>query len=148
MLTRMPAGAPVASELARTPAPSMVTDLVTITTPKPPGSTTLMMPPRAVLYSAPANVLHGSTRPHSAASSPSCDTQVLTGCWGKAAVGASDKAAQSAAMPNAARAAVTPSPAADRPDKRSFSEAPALTSGPPRPPRHSTDNPRLCPEYG
>ena len=51
---------------ARTPAcdpsPSMVSDLVMVTAPKPPESSTLMKPPSAVLLIAPANVLHGAVR--------------------------------------------------------------------------------------
>src|SRR6266536_2368564 len=62
---------PAAKTLA-SPAPSLVmlSDLVMVTAPKPPGSSTLISPPAAVLEIAPANVLHGAVREHGLTSSP------------------------------------------------------------------------------
>src|SRR5215471_17171064 len=62
------------------PEPSMVSDLVMVTAPNPPGSSTLMKPPAAVLLMAPANVLHGAVRLHGFTSSPTPDTQVRFAC--------------------------------------------------------------------
>src|SRR6185295_8058403 len=62
------------------PLPSIVMDLVIVTPPKPPGSSTLMYPPVAVLLMAPANVLHGAVRLHGFASSPTPDTHVRVAC--------------------------------------------------------------------
>src|SRR3954462_13148772 len=53
-----------ASTPASAPAPSIVIDLVIVTLPYPPPSTTSMYPPAAVLLMAPANVLHGAVRLH------------------------------------------------------------------------------------
>src|SRR5207253_1899814 len=67
---------------ARTPAspepPSLVReiDLVIVTAPKPPGSSTLISPPAAVLEIAPAKVLQGAVRLHGFTSSPTPDTNV------------------------------------------------------------------------
>src|SRR5471032_1911282 len=55
-------------------------DLVIVTLPKPPGSSTLISPPVAVLEIAPANVLHGAVRLHGLASSPTPETQVRVAC--------------------------------------------------------------------
>src|SRR5579871_1645614 len=61
---------------ARFPPPSIVIDLVIVTAPKPPGSSTSMKPAVAVLLIAPAKVLHGAVRLQGFASSPTPDTQV------------------------------------------------------------------------
>src|SRR5690242_18725526 len=58
----------------------MVIDLVMVTAPKPPGSSTLISPPAAVLEIAPANVLQGAVRLHGLASSPTPETQVRVAC--------------------------------------------------------------------
>src|SRR6202035_1271863 len=58
----------------------MVIDLVMVTAPKPPGSSTLISPAGAVLEIAPAKVLHGAVRLHGLASSPTPDTQVRVAC--------------------------------------------------------------------
>ena len=58
----------------------MVIDFVTLTAPKPPGSSTEISPPAAVLEIAPANVLQGAVRLHGLTSSPTPDTQVR-GAW-------------------------------------------------------------------
>jgi hypothetical protein len=55
----------------------IVSDLVIVTPPNPPGSSTLISPPAAVLEIAPANVLHGAVRLHGFASSPTPETHVL-----------------------------------------------------------------------
>ncbi len=55
---------------------SMVTDLVMVTAPKPPGSRASISPPAAVLEIAPAKVLQGAVRLQGLASSPTPDTQV------------------------------------------------------------------------
>src|SRR5215813_13596707 len=69
---------------ARTPAnvavQSMVSDLVIVTAPKPPGSRQLMMPLGAVFEMAPAKVLHGAVRLHGFTSSPTPETQVRVAC--------------------------------------------------------------------
>src|SRR5512144_2407385 len=69
---------------ASTPAiecpPSMVIAFVIVTAPNPPGSSTSMVPPAAVLLMAPANVLHGAVREHGLASSPTPETQVRVAC--------------------------------------------------------------------
>src|SRR3954452_16953944 len=64
----------------------MVSDLVMVTPPKPPGSRQLISPPLAVFEIAPAKVLHGAVRLHGLASSPTPDTHVRV-AWPKAAVG-------------------------------------------------------------
>src|SRR5215510_16127862 len=58
----------------------MVIDFVIVTLPKPPGSSTLISPPRAVFEIAPAKVLHGAVRLHGLASSPTPETQVRVAC--------------------------------------------------------------------
>src|SRR5579872_5313912 len=73
--TRMPT-VPEARTEANVPLPSMVSALVTVRAPKPPGSVTSISPPAAVLETAPANVLHGAVRLHGLASSPNPETQV------------------------------------------------------------------------
>src|SRR5882672_4683119 len=55
-------------------------DLVMVTEPKPPGSSTLISPPAAVLEMAPANVLQGAVGLHGLASSPTPETQVRVAC--------------------------------------------------------------------
>ena len=62
------------------PSPLMVIDLVIVTPPKPPGSSTLISPPGAVLEIAPAKVLHGAVRLHGLASLPTPDTHVRVAC--------------------------------------------------------------------
>src|ERR1043166_321758 len=80
--TRMPAVltltpfTPLARMLPSVPVQSMVTDLVIVTAPYPPGSMQLMMPGAAVLERAPANVLHGAVRLHGFRSSPTPETHV------------------------------------------------------------------------
>src|SRR5215218_8421946 len=78
-------------ELRMPPAygpPSIVIDLVMVTTPNPPGSSTLISPPAAVLEIAPAKVLQGAVRLHGLASSPTPDTQVRV-AWAKTTPGTS-----------------------------------------------------------
>src|SRR5580693_4863187 len=58
----------------------MVIDLVMVTPPKPPGSSTLISPCAAVLEIAPAKVLHGAVRLHGLASSPTPETHVRVAC--------------------------------------------------------------------
>src|SRR6266542_466949 len=58
----------------------MVTDLVMVTAPKPPGSRQLISPLMNVFEIAPAKVLHGAVRLHGLASSPTPDTQVRVAC--------------------------------------------------------------------
>src|SRR5438132_2823946 len=71
----------------------MVIDLVIVTVPKPPGSSTLISPSLAVLEMAPANVLHGAVRLHGLASSPTPDTQVRVACAWASDANASTKVA-------------------------------------------------------
>src|SRR5215204_1583817 len=59
-----------------TPPQSIVTDLVMLTAPNPPGARQLMMPLATVLVRAPAKLLHGAARLHGLPSSPAPDTQV------------------------------------------------------------------------
>src|SRR5436190_11215323 len=54
----------------------IVSDLVIVTPPKPPGSRQLISPPLAVFEMAPAKVLHGAVRLHGLASSPTPETHV------------------------------------------------------------------------
>src|SRR5437868_8641938 len=61
----------------------MLIDLVTVTAPKPPGSSTLISPPAAVFEMAPAKVLHGAVRLHGLTSSPTPETQVRV-AWANA----------------------------------------------------------------
>src|SRR5438128_10025873 len=61
----------------------MVSDLLMVTAPKPPGSRQLISPPIAVLEIAPAKVLHGAVRLHGLASSPTPETQVRV-AWPRA----------------------------------------------------------------
>src|SRR5262249_40119003 len=81
-----PAGAEITIPfvpVASTPAiqhPSIEMDFVIVTAPNPPGSSTSISPPVAVLEIAPANVLHGAVRLHGLASSPTPDTHVLVAC--------------------------------------------------------------------
>src|SRR5258708_33706103 len=67
---------PAARIPARVPVPSRVIDLVIVTAPKPPGSSTEISPQAAVFEIAPAKVLHGAVRLHGLASSPTPDTHV------------------------------------------------------------------------
>src|SRR5262249_24779799 len=70
----------------QTPVGSILSDLVIVTAPKPPGSRTLISPPAAVFEMAPAKVLHGAVREHGLASSPTPDTHVRVACaWAGAA---------------------------------------------------------------
>src|SRR5690349_2711491 len=66
-LARMPPSAPSAT---------MLIDLVMVTAPKPPGSSTLISPLAAVLEMAPAKVLQGAVRLQGLRSSPTPETQV------------------------------------------------------------------------
>lgn len=65
---------------ANVPEPSIVIDLVMVTTPKPPGSSASISPPAAVFEMAPAKVLHGAVRLQGLASSPTPETQVRVAC--------------------------------------------------------------------
>src|SRR3954454_20039632 len=65
---------------ANVPVPLIVTLLVIVTVPKPPGSSTEISPFMAVFEIAPANVLHGAVRLHGLASSPTPETQVRVAC--------------------------------------------------------------------
>src|SRR5260221_6754884 len=58
----------------------MVIDLVIVTAPKPPGSSTSISPGSAVFEIAPAKVLQGAVRLQGLASSPTPDTQVRVAC--------------------------------------------------------------------
>src|SRR5882724_4337802 len=60
--------------------PSIVSDLVIVTVPKPPGSRQSISPPAAVFEIAPANVLQGAVRLHGLTSSPTPETQVRVAC--------------------------------------------------------------------
>src|SRR5215470_10492605 len=71
---------PDTSTPASKPTELMVIDLVMVTPPKPPGSSTLISPPGAVFEIAPAKVLHGAVRLHGLASSPTPDTHVRVAC--------------------------------------------------------------------
>src|SRR5438046_10749116 len=79
MLMLMPV-VPLARIEANAAVPSIVIDLVIVTAPNPPGSSTLISPPVAVFEIAPANVLHGAVRLHGLASSPTPETQVRVAC--------------------------------------------------------------------
>jgi hypothetical protein len=65
---------------AKFPVASMVIDLVMVTTPKLPGSITLISPLAAVLLMAPGKVLQGAVRLHGLTSSPTPETQVREAC--------------------------------------------------------------------
>ncbi|MEI9964267.1 MAG: hypothetical protein WDM92_05790 [Caulobacteraceae bacterium] len=67
--TRMPA--------SPTPSLARVMAFVTVTAPKPPGSSVSISPPAAVLEIAPAKVLQGAVRLQGLASSPTPEIQVL-----------------------------------------------------------------------
>src|SRR5262245_24732214 len=58
----------------------IVTDLVIVRAPKPPGSSALISPAGAVFEIAPAKVLQGAVREHGLASSPTPDTHVRVAC--------------------------------------------------------------------
>src|SRR5436190_5454600 len=86
--------------LTRTPA-SMLSErsvmvLVIVTPPNPPGSSTLISPPVAVLEMAPANVLHGAVREQGLASSPTPETQVRVACAMAGAAETTDRTAAAA----------------------------------------------------
>src|SRR5689334_11148687 len=80
----------------------MLIDLVMVTEPKPPGSSTLISPPAAVFEIAPAKVLHGAVRLHGLASSPTPETQVRVACAlaGAATSSMAKRPQQSVAMVN------------------------------------------------
>src|SRR5579864_6203245 len=84
----------------KVPLQSMVIDLVIVTAPNPPGSRQSISPAEAVFEIAPAKVLHGATRLHGLASSPTPDTQVRSACAkaepGKTAVSPSSAIASNA----------------------------------------------------
>src|SRR5262245_18169383 len=81
MLMIMPAKSPAARTLAvPVEGQLIVSDLVIVTAPNPPGSRQLISPPVAVFEMAPAKVLHGAVRLHGLASSPTPDTQVRVAC--------------------------------------------------------------------
>src|SRR6478609_3046964 len=61
---------------ANVPEPSMVSALLMLTAPKPPGSSASISPPAAVFEIAPAKVLQGAVRLQGFASSPTPETQV------------------------------------------------------------------------
>src|SRR5918997_6665784 len=67
---------PLTSAPAVLPRARIVSDLLIVTPPNPPGSMTLISPPVAVLEIAPANVLQGAVRLHGLASSPTPETHV------------------------------------------------------------------------
>src|SRR6185436_7327514 len=71
---------PAARMPASVPSPLIVMDLVMVTAPNPPGSSTEISPHVAVFDIAPAKVLHGAVRLHGLASSPTPDTHVLVAC--------------------------------------------------------------------
>src|SRR6185295_12304224 len=76
----------------------MVIDLVIVTVPYGPGSSTLISPSRAVFAIAPANVLQGSERVHRGLeSSPSPETQVRVAVC--ACAGAADSMRATAPRP-------------------------------------------------
>src|SRR5580704_4807509 len=77
--TVMP-GVPDTSTPASKATELIVIDLVMVTPPKPPGSSTLISPAGAVLEIAPAKVLHGAVRLHGLASSPTPETHVRVAC--------------------------------------------------------------------
>src|SRR3984957_6070315 len=54
--------------------------LVTVTPPKPPGSSASISPPAAVFEIAPGKVLHGAVRLQGLASSPTPEIQVGVDC--------------------------------------------------------------------
>jgi hypothetical protein len=62
------------------PPPSRVMDFVTVTAPKPAGSSASISPPAAVFDIAPAKVLQGAVRLQGFTSSPTPDTQVRVAC--------------------------------------------------------------------
>src|SRR5437762_1699080 len=59
---------------------SIVTDLVIVIAPNPPGSRQSISPPAAVFEIAPAKVLQGAVRLQGLASSPTPDTHVRVAC--------------------------------------------------------------------
>jgi len=60
--------------------PSIVTDFVMVTVPKPPGSSASISPNADVFEMAPAQVLHGAVRLQGLASSPTPDIHVRVAC--------------------------------------------------------------------
>src|ERR1700753_1681021 len=85
----------------RTPAVpdshEIVSDLVTVTAPNPPGSRQLIPPAAAVFEIAPAKVLQGAVRLQGLASSPTPETQVRV-AWALAGADASNGVKNPAAM--------------------------------------------------
>src|ERR1700733_9431307 len=74
------------------PSEAIVIALVTVTAPKPPGSSVSISPPAAVLEIAPGKVLQGAVREHGLTSSPTPEIQVRVAC-ADAAFGAKNMAA-------------------------------------------------------
>src|SRR3954449_13290600 len=70
------AGVPLTSTPAVPASQEIVSALVMVTAPKPPGSRQLISPAGAVLEIAPAKVLQGAVRLQGLASSPTPETQV------------------------------------------------------------------------
>ncbi len=71
-----------ATRIPASPMPSLasVIALVTVTAPKPPGSSVSISPPAAVLEIAPGKVLQGAVREHGLTSSPTPEIQVRVAC--------------------------------------------------------------------
>src|SRR3954451_9587054 len=87
---------------AVTPSALIVIDLLIVTAPKPPGSSTLISPFAAVFDIAPGKVLQGAVRLQGFASSPTPDTHVRVACP-KAAEGIASAASASAETSMAVR---------------------------------------------
>src|SRR5580704_756932 len=79
-LTTIPLVPETRTDATCPPPPSMVSALVIVRAPKPPGSNTSISPPAAVFEIAPAKVLHGAVRLQGLASSPTPDTHVRVAC--------------------------------------------------------------------
>src|ERR1043165_10317438 len=79
-LTTMPLAPTELRIPARVPVPLIVSPFPMVTAPNPPGSSTEISPPSAVLESAPANVLHGAVRLQGPPSTPTPDTHVRGAC--------------------------------------------------------------------
>src|ERR1700704_2710955 len=80
----------------------MLSDLVMVTVPKPPGSRQLISPLGAVFEIAPAYVLHGAVRLQGLTSSPTPETQVRVACaWAGAAKSRGVDASPNAAIESA-----------------------------------------------
>src|SRR5581483_11254093 len=89
---------PETSTPASKPTELIVIDFVIVTAPKPPGSSTLISPPAAVLEIAPGKVLQGAVREHGFASSPTPETQVRV-AWPKAVAGITRASATGTSAP-------------------------------------------------